>query len=453
MKKIVIYIFTMVLLNGCALKERQPLKNQHLQQKYKYAVKTRHTNLKWHHRELNRLIRAALKNNPGLLQTRKRLEQAALTAKISFADLLPAANVSLARSTLRAPQRAPDQFSLTGAASYELDVWRKNISNYQQSLHLVKASQEDMHTSEITLIGSIAANWLTLLALREEEHLVKKQIATNNTILKLQQKRYAHGVARALDVLQQQETLAGSKAQLPPILAKQALTEHQLAILIGQTPNHPPQIKGRALPHLIPLPQHGLPMQLLKQRPDIKAAWQRVIAADYAFQVARRNRLPAINLSANLIANATQFNRLVDNWLLTLAASVTQSIFNGGELRARQQLQKAIAEEVLANYIETVLFAVKEVQDNLAQEYFYRKTTIAVKEQLRAAQAALQQAHLSYANGDSNYLDVLINLLKVQSLERQVLQTRRDRALNRIALYRSLGGPWPLTRRQSHVAL
>lgn len=419
---------------------KQPVVAGHYHHRYKAAHHPSHW---WRNPELKHLIKVALAQNPGLIQTHYRLEQAALLAKQSFADLLPSVDAGFTAATTRGPTRIPNRLSLTGAASYELDIWGKNKADLNQKFHLADAAQADRDALSITLIGSVTENWLRILALREEQALINKQIHTNQTILDLQHKRYRSGVARALDVLQQKETLAASKALLPPVQAETAITKNQLAILLGQSPTQPLKIKHHRLPKLVPLPGHGLPLELIQRRPDIRAAWDRVIAADFAVEVAKRNRLPNINLNADLLTNATRISRIIDNWLLTLAASVNHSVFNGGKLRAEQQIQAAKAEEALASYTEVVLAALKEVEDNLAREFYFKKSYIAFTQQLSAGKSALAQAQLSYRNGDANYLDVLVSLTRVQNLERTLLQTRREWVINRIALYRSLGGPWP----------
>lgn len=396
--------------------------------------------------ELNALINEALASNPGILQTRKRLEQAAAVARREFSDLLPDASISGERATTRGDNKTSSDFSLAGAAGYELDIWGGNSANYKANDLEAQASVEDFNAASITLSASIVENWLRLVALREEEALLNEQIETNEMVLALQHKRYAYGVAEALDVLQQQEVLARAKTQLPDVQVEQEIIMHQLAVLTGRTPSLPLQISRNELPETLPAPDTGIPAQLLKNRPDITAAWLRLLSADWAAESARIERLPNIELSASYTTTATKLANLMDVWLLNLAADLAAPLIDGGQRVAEHVRRKAMADEKLLAYKETVLDAMAEVEDSLSQNYHQAHKINAVKKQLGASRNALEQAQISYINGGKSYLSVLNGLINVQSLEQQLVRERRNLALDRVTLYRALGiGKWQET--------
>ncbi len=393
--------------------------------------------------DLNALMKEALARNPDILQTRKRLEQAAALARREFSDLLPDLSVSGERATTRGDNKTPSDFSLAGAAGYELDIWGGNRANYKASDLEAQASAEDLNAAAITLSSSIVENWLRLVALREEESLLNEQIKTNEMVLDLQHKRYANGAAEALDVLQQREVLARAKTQLPDIQAAQEIVLHQLSVLAGRTPSIPLQVSRAVLPETVPVPDTGVPAQLLENRPDITAAWLRLLSADWTAEAARIERLPNLDLSASHTTTATKLAGLMDVWLLNLAAGLAAPLIDGGERRAEHARQRALADEKLQAYKEIVLNAMAEVEDALSENHHQARKISAVKEQLMASRNALEQAQISYINGGDSYLSVLNGLINVQSLEQQLVQERRNLALDRVSLYRAVGlGGW-----------
>jgi len=389
--------------------------------------------------ELNALVAEALAENPGINQTRARLEQAAAVAKRSLADLMPSADISGARTTSNGDNEDPSEFSLRGAAAYELDIWGGNKAAWKADNLAAEAAALDAQTAAITLSASVVENWLLLLALREEEALLQNQIETNEMVLDLQHKRYANGAAEALDVLQQKEVLERARAQLPDVQRRQELAQHQLALLIGRTPSAPPAVEKAKLPETLPLPGAGVPAELLEARPDIEAAWLRLSAADWASEAARAERLPNFDISAVYSTSSAKFKNLFDIWMLDLALGLVMPLFDGGERAAEQARQEAIADERFHDYRETVLAAIGEVEGALTRNHHQARRIEAVREQLKASRNALEQGQISYSNGNADYVSVLSSLVSTQGLEQQIVRERLEMALSRVALYRALG--------------
>lgn len=389
--------------------------------------------------ELNALIRQALADNPDINQTRARLEQAAASAKVSFADLLPDAILSGARTTSRGDDDSPSSFSLRGAAGYELDLWGGNKASYRADTLSAQAAAQDVKTAAITLSASLVENWLRLLSLREEEALLRRQIETNQMVLDLQHKRYANGAAQALDVLQQTQVMERAKALLPDILAEQEITTHTIALLAGRSPAEGVAFTRTRLPDALPVPQTGVPAALLRGRPDINAAWLRVRSADWAAESARVDRLPNFDISADLSTASTAFQNLFSTWALDLALNLVMPLFDGGQRAAEQARQEALADERFQNYRSVVLSSIGEVEDALSRNYHQSDKITAIERQLDVSRNALEQATLSYGNGNSDYISVLNGLISVQSLELDLVRARRDLALYRVQLCRALG--------------
>lgn len=394
--------------------------------------------------ELNLLIEKAFQNNPSINQMRARLDQAKAVTFSNRSSFFPSLDATLERSQIEGDQSlnfGPNaDYTLRGAASYEIDLWGQNRAEAKSAKLSEKANQEDLYAGGITLAANIVNTWLQLISLREQETIIRKQIETNKTVLTLQEKRFERGSAVALDVLQQEENLARSEALLPDILSAQRQAANNLTVLIGQTPNSEINITYKALPKPLALPPNGLPSDLLNDRPDLRSAWLRLSATDLARWAAFTERLPRFSLTANYTSNAAKIPDLLSTWLLNMAASAALPIIDGGRRRAEEMRQAALADEAYYSYKDAVLQAVLDVENQLTQNMYQDQKLFALKKQLDASYKTLEQAQFSYANGETSYINVLNSLTNSQGLELQIVQEKLILSQNRVGLYRALGG-------------
>ncbi len=390
--------------------------------------------------DLNNLITHALSNSPSLNQIRARLKQTQAVSAISGASLLPSIDASLKRNGYEGDNAPNASFDLGSAASYELDLWGKNRATIKSNKLQEQATLEDLYAASISLSAAIVENWLDIMSLIEQENLLHKQIKVNRSVLELQRSRFENGAASALAVLQQEENLARIKSLLPDILSAQQIATNNLSLLIGETPSNTLEINAKTLPPPLEIPQSGIPSELLENRPDIIAAWLRVLSANWAEKAAFSNRLPRFDISAFYSTGASKISALFDTWLLNMAASIASPIFDGGRRKAEQIRQQAIAGERFQAYRQIVLSAVNEVENALARNNFQDKKVKALEEQLSAAKKTLEQAKFSYANGRASYINVLTSINNMQSLEQQIIREKLLQSKERVRLYRALGG-------------
>ena len=194
------------------------------------------------------------------------------------------------------------------------------------------------------------------------------------------------------------------------------------------------------MPEPLPVPYAGIPSALLENRPDITAAWLRLRAARWAEKAAWANRLPHFDLSATYVTRAAKLDGLFSTWLLDIVAGITAPVFDGGDRKAQHAHQKALADERYHAYRETVLNAVIEVENALVRNLYQDEKRAALEKQLEASRKTLEQAQISYANGKSDYINVLNSLNNTQSLEQQIVREKLVQAKARVTLYRVLGG-------------
>lgn len=398
--------------------------------------------------ELGRLITMAMGQNFSIREAKARLDQARAVAIKSGAQRLPQlgyeASAAAGRSkTELLGERSIEEYSLGLSATYEIDLWDRIGSQRKAALLDESAAEQDLYTAGMTISAEVAQRWIDIIAQRMEKDILAKQLETNQTLQELVDLRFRKGMVSALDVYQQKQAVASVNASVPLVQLQETQLTHQLAYLLGRSPQSDLKIETHDLPTLKAPPPIGIPADLLANRPDVRAAGLRLQGADWLVAAARADRLPALRLTAGAAYAGEDFGNLFDNWLLNLVGSLTGPIFDGHRRKAEVMRTRAVAEERVAVYGRTVFTAIREVEDLLAQEEKHREHLTALEQQLQVSRNALREAGERYTRGLNDYLPVLTQLLSTQRLERDTLQMKRQLIADRIGLYRSLGGSWP----------
>ena len=288
----------------------------------------------------------------------------------------------------------------------------------------------------------MADRWLREVELKSRLELARRQVETNRTYRELLLLRRRRGLATALAVFQQEQIVAATEALIPVLESELETVRHELAVLLGRPPRADLGLEADRLPVRPPLPELGLPSRLIENRPDIQAAFSRLESADWGVSAARANRLPALTLTGSAGYRSGDFSSLFDNWFAAFAGGLLAPLIDGGSRAAEVDRTRAAAEEQLAAYRETVLQALREVENALVREEKQAGYLVSLRRQLTAAENALAQARLRFRNGEIEYLDVLSSLSSSQALERELLIAERDILRYRVALYRALAGGW-----------
>ena len=333
-------------------------------------------------------------------------------------------------------------FLLGLTTSYEVDIWGRVRSQHKAALLDLEASREDVYAAMLSLSASVVLQWLDVVAYQQELALVQGQLALNRTTLELMELRYRKGMAIALDVYQQRQIVARTESFLPSLESGMQTARHELAVFLGRHPRSDLEIRTEALPPLGPLPEAGLPVDLLAKRPDVRAAGLQLRAADWQVSAARADRLPALRLTASASYGAEEWELLFDNWMASLGGSITGPVFDAGRRKAEVKRARAVVDERLAAYKESVLQAVKEVENALFQETKQAEYLAALQRQLDAARGSHEQALERYRKGLNDYLPVLSALSELQVLERSLVQARFSQVGYRVQLCRALGSSW-----------
>ncbi len=401
-------------------------------------------------KDLDNIMTKALGTNFDILTAWANLRQSEALARRATAELFPQIDISADAATLRTSRQSnenttqqealSESFGLGLSASYELDFWGRINSERQAELLRTEATRNDLQTAAITVAGSVADTWAALLGNRAELAVLNEQIAINENLVQVQITRFNNGLSTSLEVLQQQSILAEAKAEIPILEQQAAILRNQLAILQGTLPNTGIKIDESAqLPTLGPMPEPGLPVQLLDARPDVNAAWARLQASDWDVSAAHANRYPSLRLTASQIYDAASQSLLFTNWIASLVGSLAMPLFDGGALAAEEARARAEADANVQNYAKTVAMAIQEVDNALATEKGELENLRRIEEQYKLTLAALTEARNSYLGGVSDYLNFIVELKSLQTLQRTIARQKTTVVQARISLYRTLG--------------
>jgi len=397
--------------------------------------------------ELSRLIDRALQDNLSISRTAARMRQANASAIQAGAGKVPSvtANASATVTENEIPvieggDTRTESYDLLLSAAYEVDLWGRIAAAGKAARLSAEASAEDLQAMKQSVAAETASAYFELVFTKGSIDILNHQAATLEDMLDLIELRYRRSEATALDVLQQREQLAAVEALIPPLEAREAVLVNRLSVLIGLSPGSDLELQARALPKVPGVPPTGLPVQLVERRPDIRAAYFRLLSAHQGLMTAKADRLPAIRLTASAGYSNSELSDILDNWLARLVAGIAAPIVDGGKRRAEVDRTMAVMDERAADYKSVVLNAVTEVRNAMIQEEKQAQYIDAVEKQRNAAERSYTQASLRYQRGSEPYINALRELSGLQSLERQKLKAEFDRAVYRINLYKALAG-------------
>lgn len=398
---------------------------------------------------LERQISAALASNLTLGTAWERLREARATAGGASAERFPELTGSAGAERVEPNDDGDTRLELGLAATYELDLWGGIRSAAEAERLRADAAAEAVQTAAITLTAEIAQTWYALQEAHAQLDLLRAQEQTNADILTVLKKRFSQGQSRRVDVLRQEQLVEATRQQRIAGELNRSVLEHQLAVLTGNAPGQGMAYEPIGLPELPPLPDAGIPLALVQRRPDIQAAYLELRAADRDVATAVSLKFPRISLSASATTVEEGAERLMDDWVRTLAANIVAPLLDAGRREAEVEQARAREQQRLYEYGQHVLTAFREVEDALVQEAKQRDILRALDVQVTLAEQSYDQLRTEYMNGAGTYMDVLTVLTDTQTLRRERLAAERRLVDIRISLYRALAGGIPEMRKEN----
>ncbi len=398
-------------------------------------------------------IEQALKASPDVRSALARLRQARAQRNLAQASRLPSASGSVSASiSKRSDADASGGVSTGIDASWEPDVFGRLTAGLQAAQADLAATEEDLHHVQVSLAAEVGVNYVDLRGLQERLRIAQANLATQAETLQLTEWRAQAGLVSGVDVEQARANLAQTRAQVPSLQASIEQTEHRLAVLGGLEPT---ALKARLeQPSAIPAAPEsvaiGIPAETLRQRPDVRAAEQQVIAETARLAQAKAARYPSFGLRGS-IGTDTVTGALSGgtSFLASLVGSVAQTIFDAGRIRQQIAIQGAAQEQAVVSYEATVLTALEDVENALVSIEKNRERLAALGTAVEAARSAAELARQQYQAGLADFQTVLDTERSVLSVEDSLASTQANRTTALIQLYKALGGGWSRAERTS----
>lgn len=406
--------------------------------------------------QLRALIDIALDNNRDLRIAVDRVEEARAQFGIARSDRFPSIGVGANAQVTRSPEGlrmgGPNSESVSrvymagvGLTAFELDFFGRvrNLSEAAYQRYL--ATEQAQRTVHINLVAQVAEAYFRYRTALELEGLMQKTLTSRQNTFDLVQARYDSGVASALDVHQAQAQLETVRADLAAIDRLRSQSINALQLILGTAiPDDLPAAAIFGRDQLVERIPAGLPSDLLERRPDILAAENGLLAANANIGAARAAFFPNISITGLLGFASPQLGGLFgsSNRYWQYAPQVQVPIFEGGALSGNLALAEARQNIAVSEYEKAIQVAFREVADALAGEATYTGQLDALRALQNSGLQSVELAKLRYETGVDSFLQVQNAEVNLYATQRQLIQTGMESLVNRIELYKALGGGW-----------
>ena len=395
---------------------------------------------------LTRLVTQALQANTSVRSAQAALQQARAQVDVQAAGLLPSVGASASAQRSRASNSTGNNFQAGFDASWEPDVFGRLRSGLNASEADAQAAQASLADVQVSLAAEAAVNYIELRGLQQRLAIARSNLATQQETLQITRWRLQAGLTTSLVAEQARAAAEQTAAQIPALESGLAQSRHSLAVLTGQAPL---ALDAQlAETEAVPQPTQDLalaiPAETLRQRPDVRAAEQRIAAALARVSQADAARYPDFRISGNLGLRALTLGALTNGGSIAsaLLASVSMPVFDGGAARAQVRVQEAALAQARVAYEASVLTALKDVEDALVALRGDRERLVQLQAAADAAGNAALLAQQRYSSGLIDFQSVLETQRTLLSTQDSLAATVASISADHVRLYKALGGGW-----------
>ncbi len=413
----------------------------------------------YHDPKLDQLMTQVVSANQSVIQAQAAYRQERALVAQARAAFFPTVSASVS-STRSGGGQGTSQRQASGSsmgtqdtlsldASWEPDLWGAVGRNVEASQANAQASAATLGETLLSLQSELAIDYFQLRGLDATAQLLAATVAGDQKALQLTQNQYNVGVAQLSDVVLAQTQLVSVQAQAVNVGVQRSQLEHAIAVLTGKPPadfSLPPMPLTTAM--LVPPAPVGVPSALLERRPDIAAAERKVAAANAEIGVATAAYYPNLTLSAS----GGFASRSFANWLTlpnrfwSVGPQLAATLFDGGARSAQIDAARAVYDQNVASYRQTVLTAFQEVEDSLSgvrileQEYALQQQAVAL------AQRGLDLELNRYKAGTVTYNEVITTQTTLLTNQETEVSLLSQRVAFTVSLIKALGGGWDEAR-------
>ncbi len=395
------------------------------------------------------LVEEALKTNLDLQIAETRLRQARALRGMAIGGLWPAITASSGYQRMNKAgitQGDQDLYQAGLDAVWELDLFGGLRRNVESANATIQAAIENIRDVRVSLIAEVALNYIQLRGYQQEIVIAQNNLKAQQQTAEITHKRLKVGFASALDVANADANVATTESQIPVFETAARQSIYALSVLLARLPADlveqlSPTDNLPKVPAQVPA---GLPSDMLRRRPDIRASEAQLHAATAQIGVAVSDFFPKFSLTGSV---NWQSNLLSTWWTnssrsFSVGPAMTWPIFQGGTIASNVRLQEALREQAFITYQKTVLGAFQDVENALIAFTKEQQHRQAINEAVVANRRAVDLSLQLYAEGLTDFLNVLNAQRSLYASEDALVQSERSIATDLIALYKALGGGW-----------
>jgi NodT family efflux transporter outer membrane factor (OMF) lipoprotein len=399
---------------------------------------------------LPKLVERALLFNTNVTAAQARLRQARALRLLAEANLAPSVTGGGSAQSSRVEGReASEQYRVSLDAAWELDLWGGGAAGLRAAEAGVRASALTLAQVRVSVAAEVALTLLQLRGTQARKAIAQRNLASQFQTLRITQWRQEAGLVTQLDVEQARTAVEQVRAQLPLLAGSSAQAMNALAVLTGRAPGALHAKLAPSWGDAVELPAAptdlalAIPAEVLRQRADVLAAEQQLIAATERVEQADAERLPSLQLGGSIGLNALSLGALGSGaGVASLLASVSVPIFDAGRLQAQVRQQEAARDDAAAGYRAAVLAALQEVEDALVALNTTREQLSAQQAAATSARTAATLAELRYRSGLVDFQNVLQTQRTLLLAEDSLAGATTTLATDHVRLYKALGGGW-----------
>ncbi len=400
--------------------------------------------------QLDALLKMCRENSPSLKAAFWRVEQARETALMDQSDLYPHLNGNASYSRTGSSKNVHgtyagtyDNWATGFGVTWDLDLFGRIRSIIDADVADAQASLDEYENLMLLMQAQVATLYFSIRQYSSEIELLERTVKVRKDQTQYVARRLKYGEASDLDMQRAFQEEYDASAQLASVERQMAVARNDIAILAGTVPSKL-DFKISPLPEAMPRLPAAIPSELLERRPDIAQAERRVYAANARIGAAHAAYFPTISFSADTSLSAEKIDKLINSssFAWGISPQIYIPIFQAGRIYAQKQVALAAHKETLENYKNTVLNAIGEVENALAQINYlkreYDKRTDVVNASLKVQDLTQKQYDLGYID----YFSVSDAQRLALSNERAQISLRGDRFKAYVNLISALGGGW-----------
>ncbi|GAA4175467.1 efflux transporter outer membrane subunit [Shinella granuli] len=452
---------SMLLLSGCVVGPDYQKPETALPAKFSESKATSGENVtlnpwweSFRDKRLNDLVHQGMAENLTVLQALERITAAEANVIVAGAGALPSIGASAEasasgqdgdylRRTSGRDSSSSKSLTAGASASWLLDFFGQYRRSKEAANASLDAAYDDVNVARLAYLSDLVSSYVNARYYQEALALSRKNLESRRETLKLTNEIKEAGAASSLDVLQAEGLVNQTLADLPGLETGFHQSANHIATLLGLPASTITSslTKGAAQPMPRYATRTGIPADLIRNRPDIRAAERRLQAATAQIGVAEADLYPSIELGGSIGATRNFTSAATGNltsW--SFGPSLTLPIFNGGALKARVKIARSEAEQQYLTWKSTVLNAVEEVENAQAALIRDGQTVAAQRRVVNSYEQTLNLARESYRGGASTILDVLDAERNVATARLQLASAIRQLARDFVALNVAIGG-------------